>query len=89
MSSSQSDTLLISILSYRNITDEMSYVVDYNPYIGVGPFYFHSKEAKGLYCDGDRFLRFRLKFKRDTTWVTKLDSVYVPAFVTFRDTIYF
>ncbi len=38
---------------------------------------------------GDRYLKFRLRILRDSTWETKIDSVYLKGFETYHDTIYY
>jgi len=43
----------------------------------------------GLDCIGDKYLRYRLVYVRNGNTFTKLDSVYIKAFETYRDTIYY
>ncbi len=43
----------------------------------------------GLHCIGDKYLRYRLVYVRNGNTFTKLDSVYIKAFETYRDTIYY
>jgi len=44
---------------------------------------------KLYYVYGDRFLKFRLRIKRNSIWETKVDSVYLKGFETYHDTIYY
>ena len=55
---------------------------------GVGP-YKYSKGDDGSLVRGDLYFRFGLNYTKNGEWFVKVDSVYVGAFETFTDTIYY
>ncbi|MGK0285646.1 MAG: hypothetical protein ACI9GM_000686 [Salibacteraceae bacterium] len=55
---------------------------------GVGPF-SASTNPDGSLIRGDLFFRYGLNYTKNGEWFVKVDSVYVGAFETFTDTIYY
>ncbi|MGK0285233.1 MAG: hypothetical protein ACI9GM_000266, partial [Salibacteraceae bacterium] len=55
---------------------------------GVGPFDVSSADIGSL-IRGDLYYRYGLNYTKNGEWFVKVDSVYVGAFETFMDTIYY
>jgi len=77
------DTLIVNVISY-SYPETSDYGALY--FYGKGPFELSTVD---LYAIGDRYRKFKLQFTRNQQWVTKRDSVYIKAFTTYRDTIYY
>ena len=56
-------------------------------YEGFGPYDVGSGD--GYLIRGDLFYRFGINYTKNGVWYVKVDSVYVKAFETFTDTIYY
>jgi len=55
---------------------------------GLGPYDIFDGD-NGSLCRGDLFYRFGINYTKNGVWYVKVDSVYVKAFETFTDTIYY
>ena len=55
---------------------------------GLGPF-SASTNPDGSLIRGDLFYRYGINYTKNGVWYVKVDSVYVGAFETFTDTIYY
>ena len=96
-SKSPADSLKIDILDYSDINK--SYYISTLSHKNYCDGMVCSKSDSPLYfCEnwilfgreiGDRYLRFKLYIKRNNLWQSKIDSVYLKGFETYRDTIYY
>ncbi len=49
----------------------------------------YNVDLGGFRCIGDKYMRFKIEFLLNNEWNTKIDSVYIKSFETYRDTIYY
>ncbi|HZY81177.1 MAG TPA: hypothetical protein VFE50_16750 [Cyclobacteriaceae bacterium] len=60
------------------------------PYVGKGPFYYERyADSEGLLIPADTYVPYWIRQKINGTWTEKLDSVYLPGQVSFKETIYY
>ncbi|SKB30319.1 hypothetical protein SAMN03080601_00102 [Alkalitalea saponilacus] len=80
------DVVRFNDLPYEKL-DTLS---DINKFIrtfnGVGPF---APYRNGVWSIGDKYRRYYIELNRDNTFHSRIDSVYIKAFETYRDTIYY
>jgi hypothetical protein len=76
------DTVLFDLISSNGIKE--GWLCTYK---GNGPFKFSSFD--GYLAKGDKFKIYWLKYQIHGMWYERLDSVYIPSFTTFSDTIYY
>lgn len=98
---SNTDSLLISFLSYSNYKNgkKVPFAEGNNYCRTIGESSIMCFNVLGAinYCDGnymlnligDKYLRINLDIKRDGSWTSKMDSVFLETGVVFKDTIYY
>ena len=83
-----SDQFKLTVLPYSDISGSLN---DFGTKEGEGkgPFYY-TYEDSYVIAKGDRFLRYKLEWKTDNVWYSKIDSVYLPTSTeVYRDTIFY
>ena len=95
------DSLKIDILDYNDINKSHIFPLSYKNVCSDGkacikadkPFYMCGELGDDIFYHegeiGDKYLRFKLYIKRNNIWQSKIDSVYLKGFETYRDTIYY
>ena len=87
-SPSDQDTMLLHLLSYENIHENLYYMKP-SEYHGVGAFHFLASKRK-VSLLGDRYLRYKIEWTNDGIWQSKIDSVFLPTSTeVFQDTVYY
>lgn len=76
------DTLIFDVLSNTGVSEGWDHT-----FIGQGPNKYSSFD--GYPMKGDTYKVYRLKFQVKGVWHEKIDSVYVPSFTTYNDTIFY
>jgi hypothetical protein len=81
----QSDTFCFKDLPYMTF---INYGGSGNCFSRIGPYDVYDG-GKGRLIRGDMFFRYGINYTKNGEWFVKVDSVYVGAFETFTDTIYY
>ena len=79
------DSLYYKPLTYSG---NLSYGGGGRLYFGDGPYDVSSGD-NGSLIRGDLYYRYGINYTKNGEWFVKVDSVYVGAFETFTDTIYY
>ena len=77
------DTVLFDLLSSKGIQEGWL-----STYFGNGPHHF-GNSFNGYLTKGDTYKAYWLKYQIKGKWYERVDSVYVPSFKTWSDTIYY
>src|SRR5690554_372471 len=81
------DTLKVYVNSdYREYPREFDEYPDAS-FSGISPFEY--KHNLFYFSAGDTYFYYKLEYTDNSTWKTKIDSVYVESFETYTDTIYY
>jgi hypothetical protein len=83
---SDNDTLRVFVRT-RELGDLANIKGYSEEYIGESPFTYLNSRAYGFV--GDTYVYYKLEYTDNSTWKTKIDSVYVESFETYTDTIYY
>jgi hypothetical protein len=76
------DTMIFDIVSKEGVTEGWQHT-----FIGKGPHKYSSFE--GYPMKGDTYKNYIIKYQNNGMWFSKIDSVYVPSFSTWSDTIWY
>jgi hypothetical protein len=76
------DTILFDVLSKSGIKEGWL-----STFYGNGPHKFSSFD--GYPTKGDKYKAYWLKYQINGIWHERVDSVYIPSFTTYTDTIYY
>lgn len=79
--------LIVTLLSHRDITTPI--IDKFRSKDNLTLTFTSSFDGSGYPIYGDRYQRFKIEVKHDNLWERKIDSVFVPAFANFKDTIYY